>query len=122
MNRIRIKIKVRMLQTIEGRPIIANQPSQLSSMPELATARGLIRASPVRKTSETGTEAAKTVNPILVASSFGIFALSMRTIITAMIRKARGQGCGMRRLSINVIIKIETMVLLKFLTNFNIIW
>ena len=55
----------------------------------------MIVASPVMKISEQGTEAAKTQKPILTASSFSMPEDSMTTFMTAMMRNARGQGCGM---------------------------
>ena len=70
----------------------------------------------VKKIRETGTEAAKTVKPILTASTRGIFALLITTAITDIIRKARGQGCGIKRLRIKVRIKIATIILLNEVT------
>ncbi len=82
------------------------------SEPAACTASGLMTASPVRKISETGTDAAKTVKPILMASSFGMLDALMMTAMTDMIRNARGQGCGMRRLSTKVSTKMPITMLL----------
>ena len=113
----RMSRQVMTLAMMAGMPIWMNQPTQLSSTPEAATASGLMTESPVRKISETGTDAAKTVRPILIASTRGIFELEMTTAMTDMIRNARGQGCGMSRLSPKVRMKIPTMMLRYDFTN-----
>ena len=70
LNINRIITIVMILVTIIGRPITSNHLSQpTGSGSQLAAARGLIDASPVRKIMETGMEAVKTVKPILTASS-----------------------------------------------------
>ncbi len=66
--------------------------------------------SPVMKIRETGTEAANTVKPILIASTLGMLQLLMTTAITDIIRKARGQGWGISMLSIKVSAKMEIMI------------
>ena len=74
--------------------------------------------SPVIKIKDTGTDAAKTVKPTLTASSFGIFAAFIITVITDIIRKALDHGFGIRRDKISVSTKIPIIILLHDLTNF----
>ena len=76
-----------------GTPITLNHVIQpMGSGAQLAAAKGLIEASPVRKIMDTGMDAVNTEKPIFTASSWGILALFTTTAITDIIKKARGQG------------------------------
>ena len=63
------------------------------------------------KINEQGTEAANTAKPIFTASALEIPELWMMTAMTAMIRNARGQGCGMSRDRMAVSAKMPMMML-----------
>ena len=80
-------------------------------------ASGLMVESPVMKIRETGTDAAKTVKPMTTASFWGMLAERMTTIITDMMRKARGQGWGISSDRMRVRAKMETMMLRHPRTN-----